>query len=237
MGVRKTFGEDIGAGKAVILVREKGLGDSRHPFWKWLLDEGFHLWHYHGNFGMDWVYVNLNSMIVAPGMPGIKITTAIREHAITAEEFKTIWGIYMRYEGLDPLVMPKPKETGMSLYMVGSDGNITVHEDVTEDEMDRLMLRREMVPTKENLRKQVLVQYLENPHLAEYYNSAPSDLCRKLISLEFLYSEYEEDELIRDMEEIEKQLNLADWQHLYKYCGINPRKKMIHDRIRELGGE
>ena len=235
MGKRKTFGEDIGSGKACILVREKGLGDSGHPFWKWLLDEGFHLWHNHGNFGMDWVFVNLNSMIVAPGMPGIKVTTTIREHAITAEEFKTIWGIFMRYEGLAPLDMPE--KAGVKLITRGEDGNPVIREDVTKAEMDRIMLRREVIPTKENLKKQVLAGYLENPHWAEYYNTAPSDLCRELIALEFMYSEFESDRLVRDMEEIEKRLGLADWQHLYRYCDNNPRRKVIHDRIRELGGE
>ena len=28
-----------------------------------------------------------------------------------------------------------------------------------------------------------------------------------------------------------------DWQHLYRYCGNNPRKKLIQSKIRELGGE
>ena len=104
---RKTLGEAIGSGKAVILVTEKGLGKREHPFWKWLKKEGFHLWGWHGHYGMDWVFINLNSMVYAPGMPGIKVVESIREHAVTIEEFKTIWGIFARYEGLSVLEMPK----------------------------------------------------------------------------------------------------------------------------------
>ena len=36
---------------------------------------------------------------------------------------------------------------------------------------------------------------------------------------------------------IEKELGLEDWQHLYRWCGNSPEKKRIHDRIAELGGE
>ena len=110
MMTRKTYGEGIDAGHAVILVKEPGLGVGNHPFWNWLLNEGFHLWHFHGNYGCDWVFINLNSMICAPGMPGIKVVSAIREHAITSDEFRTIWGIFMKYEGLPVLKMPEKTE-------------------------------------------------------------------------------------------------------------------------------
>ena len=82
-----------------------------------------------------------------------------------------------------------------------------------------------------------LKEWLENPFWREYYEGAPSDRCRELIALEFMYSEEEQDDLIPEMENIEKELALEDWRHLYRYCGDNPRKKAIHDRIRELGGE
>lgn len=49
--------------------------------------------------GVHWIYVNLNSKLYAPGMPGIPITTALGHHAVTIEEFKTIYNIYKKYEG------------------------------------------------------------------------------------------------------------------------------------------
>lgn len=101
----KKYGDRISAGTACILVFEKGLGDEDHPFWTWLRVNGFHSWGAHGNYGLNWVLVNLNSLTFAPGMPGMKITSTIREHAITVGEFKTIWSIYNKYEGSNTLEM------------------------------------------------------------------------------------------------------------------------------------
>ena len=138
-GKRKTFGEGISAGKAVILVYESGIGDSRHPFWAWLLEEGFHLWLNHGNYGMNWIFINLNSMICAPGMPGIKVTSSIREHAVTVDEFKTIWQIFTKYEGLGPLVMPEEEPAGVKLIMSDKDGKPQT-ADLTRSDWDKFVL-------------------------------------------------------------------------------------------------
>lgn len=95
----KLFGDGIGAGKACIVVREDGLDQLDHPFWKWLDDEGFKPWGNHGHYNrINWVFINLDSMIYAPGMPGVKITSCIRERQITSEEFKTIWSIFKQHE-------------------------------------------------------------------------------------------------------------------------------------------
>ena len=234
MGKRKTFGNDIGSGKACILVKEKDLGDGNHPFWKWLFDEGFHLWLNHPNYGMDWVFINLNSMICAPGMPGIKVVSTIREHAVTAEEFKTIWRIFTQYEELKPLEMPEKAD--VKLLLQDRYGTVTTDE-VTRDEMDQLMLKGNVPLAENSIMSTVLNEWMKNPFWREYYELAPSEKCRELIALEFIYSDYQSDEIIQEMRQTEKELDLADWQHLYRYCGNNPRKKMIHDRIRELGGD
>ena len=107
VGKPKRFGDGRYAGSACVMVYEQGIGNSQHPFWTWLREEGFHSWGVHGNYGMNWVFINLNSMEYAPGMPGIRLASPIREHAITMEEFKTIWQIYRKYDGLGPLVMPE----------------------------------------------------------------------------------------------------------------------------------
>ena len=36
---------------------------------------------------------------------------------------------------------------------------------------------------------------------------------------------------------MEEDLGLADWKHLLKYCGNNPRKGFILKRIEGLTGE
>ena len=88
-----------------------------------------------------------------------------------------------------------------------------------------------------NKNAEILNEWLENPYWREYYEKAPSEKCREVIALEFLYSELEEDEVLEQLDEAEKELKLEDWQHMYRYSGTGPEKKRIHDRIVELGGE
>ena len=85
-----------------------------------------------------------------------------------------------------------------------------------------------------NEMKESLESFLENPYWAEYYNSAPSDMCKKYIQLEFYYSDTEDEDAIEPMEEIEGDLDLRDWQHLLKYCENSPRKLVIQQKIKEL---
>lgn len=110
------YGDKPSSGTACILVKESGLDDRSHPFWNWLDEHGFHHWGRHGHYlGVDWVFINLNSMIYAPGMPGISIAESIRHHAICADEFKTIWAIFEKYEGLELLVMTQEEQAQRDL--------------------------------------------------------------------------------------------------------------------------
>ena len=93
----------IGSGTACILVKDSSLKNSvgDAPFYAWLKQNGFTKWQIgHGYYnGIDWVFVNLNSKLFNPGMPGIKLTEPICDHAITIEEFKTIYAIFDKYKG------------------------------------------------------------------------------------------------------------------------------------------
>lgn len=82
---------------------------------------------------------------------------------------------------------------------------------------------------KENLGK-----WIKNPAWREYYETAPSELCRLVISMEFWESEYESDTAANAIKIMEERLSAEDWRHLYRYCGNNPRKEYIHDRIMDL---
>ena len=80
------------------------------PFIEFLTNEGFESWKTKGYFtGTDWIYVNINSKIYAFGMPGVRITTPIGKHAITLDEFMTIYNIYKKYDINHPLVMTYKK--------------------------------------------------------------------------------------------------------------------------------
>ena len=67
---------------------------------------GFNGWGRKGYYlGIDWIYVNINTKKYAFGIPGVAITEPIGNHAITIEEFLTIFDIYLKYNGLEPLKM------------------------------------------------------------------------------------------------------------------------------------
>ena len=85
--------------------------------------------------------------------------------------------------------------------------------------------------------EETLREWLKNPYWREYFEKAPSEKCRDVIMLEFLYSEEETEEVEEALDKAEKELKLEDWQHLYRWCGNSPEKKRIHDRIVALGGE
>lgn len=55
--------------------------------------------------GIDWLYVNIYSKVFAKGRVGIALTKVVGDHAITFDEFVTIYNIYKNYEGFGTLNM------------------------------------------------------------------------------------------------------------------------------------
>ena len=98
--------DNISEGTAAILVRNKDLKNDRE-FVKYLHEEGFEKWSKSkGHFdGVDWIYVNINSKVYAYGMPGIAVTKAFGNHAVSINEFKMIYSIYKKYENKSVLFM------------------------------------------------------------------------------------------------------------------------------------
>ncbi len=95
----------IGEGKVeVLLVCDDSLGDIHAPFYKWLLNEGFHFSGYHGNYGCWWAYVNITRREYAYGMPGVSLAKPFGNHAVTIEEFITIYSIFKKYENKEEFV-------------------------------------------------------------------------------------------------------------------------------------
>lgn len=93
-------------GSAYFLVHDKDLPEypfGGDPFVEWLKSEGFK-WHkvYHSTATGIWI--SLNNKIMACGKPGIRCFEEIGHHAITVEEFKTIYGIFKKYRGKAPFV-------------------------------------------------------------------------------------------------------------------------------------
>lgn len=90
----------IGEGRLeVFLVCDNSLGDCHAPFLEWLRSEGFTFSGYHGNYGCCWIHVNITRKEYAYGMPGVELAKPLGNHAITIEEFNTIYTIFKKYEG------------------------------------------------------------------------------------------------------------------------------------------
>lgn len=102
----------IGSGTSCILVKDKSLSQGWYaPLYKWLKEEGFISWGRKGTYlGVDWIFINLTSKVYAPGMPGVGITPVICSHAVTLDEFMTIYNIFKKYEGLDALRMSQQEQ-------------------------------------------------------------------------------------------------------------------------------
>lgn len=80
----------------------KNLGvEKACDFYNWLKNEGFTRSDKSNGFwtGVGWLYLNINSKQYVAGMPGVKRFDPIGNHAITIDEFKTIYKIYRKYEG------------------------------------------------------------------------------------------------------------------------------------------
>lgn len=74
-----------------------------------------------------------------------------------------------------------------------------------------------------------LEKILKNQYWREYYETAPTSACKRHIELEFYYSYYigsipDYDEFKNEINKLEKEFNKADWLHLLRYCGHNPKK-------------
>ena len=92
----------ISSGAACFMIADDSLRKQDGDFWDYLKSEGFRSWGRHGNYGCSWVYVNVNSKLYAPGMPGIPITRCVVSKypalALSIDEFKGIWEILKRHE-------------------------------------------------------------------------------------------------------------------------------------------
>lgn len=53
-----------------------------------------------GYYTCPWYFIDIVNKFFMPGRPGIKFGRVVGEHAISFEEFKTIFEIYDKYQGV-----------------------------------------------------------------------------------------------------------------------------------------
>nr|MBQ4455597.1 hypothetical protein [Clostridia bacterium] len=95
----------LGTDNCCFLVSGEDLGQQDSKFISFLRDEGFK-----GKYGFwdcPWIWVNIETKVYGRGRPGVKYCNAIGDHAITIDEFMTMYNIYKKYLGLPALQFPQ----------------------------------------------------------------------------------------------------------------------------------
>ena len=73
--------------------------DQKESFVTWLEEEGFTLKSTYGG-GRPWVHVFLAEKKYIPGKLGVGFGYCVGDHAISIDDFKVIYDIYRKYQGL-----------------------------------------------------------------------------------------------------------------------------------------
>ncbi len=101
------FSKDLvlGSEKVCFLVYGEDLGKQESMFIDFLRAEGFQC--KYGFWDCPWVWVNIDTKVYGRGRPGVTYSGTIGGHAITIDEFMSIYDIYKKYSGLKPLEFPE----------------------------------------------------------------------------------------------------------------------------------
>lgn len=70
------------------------------PFIMWLKSEGFRVQSFGHTNSDHFLYVNVNSKVYNWGMAGAGLCSVLFDHAIHIDEFKQIYAIFKKYEGI-----------------------------------------------------------------------------------------------------------------------------------------
>lgn len=93
---------DLTEGTPVMLVYDKDLSRDCE-FVQFLKNEGFTIYFRSKGWynGIHWLFINLNNKVYVPGIPCVGWAPPMCDHAITVDDFKTIYHIYKKYDGMD----------------------------------------------------------------------------------------------------------------------------------------
>ena len=110
----------ISSGASCFLIKDERLKKDWYntPIYEYLKENGFEA--QKGSYsieGVDWLYVNIYSKVFAKGRGRIALTKVVGDHAITFEEFKTIYNIFKKYEGFSTLKMNEQEQKEFEEYL------------------------------------------------------------------------------------------------------------------------
>lgn len=117
---------EIGTGASCFLIKDKTIAywSADNIIIKFLEDEGFINWgKAKSHAEIDWLYINIYSKVYSKGMYGVGLTKVVGDHAITWDEFLTIYNIYKKYEELSVLQMNLEEQRKFEEHSKSLDSN------------------------------------------------------------------------------------------------------------------
>lgn len=116
----------ISIGASCFLIKDERLKKDWYntPIYSYLKENGFEA--QKGSYSIesiDWLYVNIYSKVFAKGRGGIALTKVVGDHAITFEEFKTIYNIFKKYECFSTLKMNEQEQKEFEEYLAKCEGD------------------------------------------------------------------------------------------------------------------
>lgn len=87
---------------------------------------------------------------------------------------------------------------------------------------------------KERLKEAIQI-FSKNEYWKEYYETAPSKLCKDYIACEFSRSEFHVPADLTREKAIEPNLTKVDWEHLLRYAGGNQQAAAIKAKMQAYG--
>lgn len=87
---------------------------------------------------------------------------------------------------------------------------------------------------KERLAEAVQI-FSKNEYWKEYYENAPSELCKEHIACEFSRSKYNVLADFKRENAIEPNLTKTDWEYLLRYAGSNQHAASIKAKMQAYG--
>ena len=103
----------LNSNSSCFLIKDERLKKDWHlsPIGQFLKEEGFIAAQGARNIeGIDWMFINISSKVFAKGRPGIGLAPVSGNHAVTFDEFLTIYNIFKQYEGCYMLKMSKQEQ-------------------------------------------------------------------------------------------------------------------------------
>ena len=134
MEERKTTPKIWEGKKKAFLICDESLKNCDAPFLEFLRKEGYVPGSNKGNYGCPWIYVDITTKQYAYGMPGVALIGEIGGHAITINEFMTIYNIYKKYENKSTFVFHKERfdYDKQAIWPFETKGNPTTHETISD---------------------------------------------------------------------------------------------------------